>query len=92
VTGAADGLDALRVLEQSEPSLVIFDLQLPRMDGRALLHELRQRWPHVGVLLMTGTEDVRRAAIELEVTAYVAKPFDLEELIQLVRRQLSQSA
>ena len=59
VVEAADGLDALAVLEGSRPALILLDLSMPDLDGLALLQFLRQdvRWRSIPVVVVTGSDD-----------------------------------
>ena len=56
---AADGLDALAVLEGSRPDLILLDLSMPDLDGLALLEFLREevRWRSIPVVVVTGSDD-----------------------------------
>jgi len=55
VYSAADGVEALAILEQNSPiDLVIADVSMPRMDGRELALELARRQPHMPVVLISG--------------------------------------
>src|SRR5215210_1494375 len=51
--GAADGYEALRVIEATKPDLVLLDLMMPYMDGWAVLTELRQ-WPTMPPVIVTS--------------------------------------
>jgi CheY-like chemotaxis protein len=83
VLSAADGLDALRVLEHTDPWLMLLDMQLPRMNGPELIREIRRRGIRIKVIIMTGTQDARQAAQELEADGYLAKPFEIDDLTRL---------
>jgi CheY-like chemotaxis protein len=54
VLTAGDGLDALLVLKKSLPDVIISDLHMPRMSGFELLKIVRQRFPHIGIIAMSG--------------------------------------
>ena len=55
VYAAADGLEAIEVLEKNAPiDLVVADVSMPRMDGRELALELARRYPHLPVVLISG--------------------------------------
>jgi len=92
VLSAADGVDALRVLEHTDPWLLLLDVNLPRMDGRDLVQELKDRRISVKVVIMTGAQDARRTAQELGADGYLAKPFDLDELARIVEHHRPQAA
>lgn len=79
---AAEGMEI--AVEQS-PDLIILDVMLPRVDGLALLSELRARGVHAQVLVFsaTGASNADRA-IALGASGYLAKPFELSELRRCV--------
>lgn len=83
---AADGLEGLRLTEEHRPDVVITDVRMPRMDGLELAEKLRERFPAVKVLLLSGYADFAYAqqAIRLGVTEYLLKPFGAEELLEKV--------
>jgi CheY-like chemotaxis protein len=88
--GAADGREALgRLRERESPwCLVILDLAMPTMDGRAFRAEQRQdpRLSEIPVVLLSARHDVDDVALELEVAAHMTKPIQITDLLQLVRR------
>ncbi|WP_342642533.1 hybrid sensor histidine kinase/response regulator [Rhodoligotrophos ferricapiens] len=91
---SVDGIDALAVLrEQSDIDLVVADIEMPRMDGLALLRAMKNdaRLEAIPVILMTsraGAEDVRRG-LELGAEAYLTKQkFDQRELLATINQLL----
>jgi DNA-binding response OmpR family regulator len=92
VLSAADGLDALRVLENCDPKLLLLDLQLPRMEGKELVQEIRHRRISIRIIIMTGTQDARRAARELRADGYLSKPFELDEVLALAEQYCPRAA
>jgi CheY-like chemotaxis protein len=87
--GVKDGADALAMVEQAPPDLILLDLFLPGMDGAEALRQLRQRDYAGGVILITGShdEDTLDEAWALGPQEVIGKPIDLEQLlisIQLV--------
>ncbi|MER6951066.1 response regulator transcription factor [Nonomuraea sp. NPDC000554] len=89
VLTAADGMEALRVAEQSTPDLVMLDVMLPDLDGLAVAGRLRSRGRRVPVLFVTAkdTPEDRIAGLGLGED-YVTKPFSLEEVIARIRAVL----
>ena len=82
---ARDGMEALEELSAAEYDVVVLDLQMPRMDGRAFFREMISRGhrPQVVILSAYGAEEAQR---ELKVAAAVPKPFDPDVLIETVRK------
>lgn len=89
VLTAADGMEALRVAEESTPDLVMLDVMLPDLDGLAVAGRLRSRGRRVPVLFVTAkdTSEDRLAGLGLGED-YVTKPFSLEEVIARIRAVL----
>jgi two-component system OmpR family response regulator len=85
---ATNGRDALELIEQVEPDVMLLDLMMPVMDGWAVMLEIARRGieaPRIVVVsARAGTLDRRRAE-EFDVDAFVAKPFDMEELLTTIR-------
>ena len=75
---ASDGEEALLAIEVAEPDLMILDLQMPVMDGRALLTELKRRGHRFAVLILSAA-GARSAGRELALPA-LEKPFDIDAL------------
>jgi response regulator RpfG family c-di-GMP phosphodiesterase len=88
VDEAGNGEEALQAMQANPATLVLSDIQMPGMDGFALLRELRARWPEAAVVMVSGNGDVQVAVSCLAVGAmdYLTKPFHLEE----VRARLTQ--
>ena len=75
VRSANDGVQALVAIEEAEPDLVILDLQMPVLDGRAVLAELRRQERPLAVLIVTALE-ARAVGREFGIPA-LEKPFDV---------------
>jgi putative two-component system response regulator len=87
---AANGVEALEQLERSSITLVMTDMEMPRMGGIELLRQLRAKYPDVAVVMVTGNTDVETAvdALGLGAMDYIVKPFQLEEVRARVRQAL----
>ena len=85
---AADAEQALAWLERGRTGLVLSDVQMPGMDGHALLRTLKSRWPEVPVLLMTayGQIDMAVQAMREGAADYLPKPFEPDRLLAAVAR------
>ena len=87
---AHDGLDALTKIKQTKPDLIVSDVLMPNMNGRALLRELRKQDNWTPVILLTqisGTPE-RIMALEEGADDYLNKPFDPQELVVRIRAVL----
>jgi putative two-component system response regulator len=82
VDEASDGHEAIERMEAQPSTLVLTDIEMPRMDGFSLLRVLRSRWPDAAVMMISGNGDVQTAVSCLSVGAldYLTKPFHLEEV------------
>ena len=88
VGDAENGEDALEKLEQWEPDVVITDIRMPYMDGLTLTKRIRQKYPSMKILIFSGYDDFEYAkqAIKLNVTEYILKPVNSEELSVILKR------
>jgi len=86
IVEAADGCEALALIDGTDPDLVITDVNMPAMDGLALIRELHQRprFQLMPILVLTteGSERMMQKGRELGATGWVVKPFDPGELRQ----------
>ncbi|MBK5227805.1 MAG: response regulator transcription factor [Actinobacteria bacterium] len=92
VTVSKDGSDAVRLLEDIRPDMVILDLMLPGTDGFELCREMRER-SSVGIVVLSArrgeTDKVR--ALNLGADDYMTKPFGIEELLARIHATLRRS-
>jgi DNA-binding response OmpR family regulator len=89
---ATDGADAIEVLEQREPELMVLDLMLPKVDGLEITRWVRERGDMPIIMLTArGSETDRIAGLEMGADDYVVKPFSPQELVSRVRAVLRRS-
>lgn len=93
VLSAADGVEALEILKKEKVDLVITDIRMPRMDGIDTLFAIRQSFPRLPVILMTGyaVGDKAERTVELRIATCLKKPFDTGELADIVKAHLGRS-
>ena len=84
--GGRTALEKIRL--GPEPQLLVLDLRMPDMDGRALIGELHREGQGPRVILLSADRDVAAAARELGAEGFVEKPFAPESLLAAVRRAL----
>jgi len=96
VASAADGEEALRKIRELRPDLLILDLLMPRVDGFAVINELRrpewEKFSHLPVVVLTSIrEEIAQRRYQLETgermafSSYVEKPYDHDQLLAVVR-------
>jgi CheY-like chemotaxis protein len=90
VRSVADGLQALRSLEEQAPDLIVLDLMLPWVNGIEVLSTIRQdpRFTKTPVVVTTGTATSAFDLRDLGPVRVLRKPFSVNELISTVRRLL----
>jgi DNA-binding NtrC family response regulator len=83
VLTANSGAVALDVLAENPVDVVILDVKMPGMDGMEVLALIKQRHPHVEVIMLTGHANVEAAMRGMELGAfdYLMKPADFEDLL-----------
>jgi response regulator RpfG family c-di-GMP phosphodiesterase len=87
---AGNGIEALEMLAKYPAILVLSDLRMPKMDGFALLREIRSLYPDIAVVMITAVADVEIAVNCLAIGAadYVIKPYQLEDVRARVAQAL----
>jgi DNA-binding NtrC family response regulator len=90
VLTASNGTQALALMEEETPGLVITDLKMPGPSGLELLKKIRQDYPQTTVLLITAFGTVQTAVEAMKAGAYdyITKPIDYEELVLVVNRAM----
>ncbi|GIO85448.1 hypothetical protein J25TS5_23800 [Paenibacillus faecis] len=85
---AYDGMEALRLVQEHGVDLVLSDIRMEGMDGLQLAKCLKERFPEVRVIMISGYEDFdyARQAIRLGVSDYLLKPVEIDELTEVVKK------
>ena len=86
VTMAARGDDALKLFKTSPPNLILLDIMLPGMDGWQVCREVR-KLSNIPIIMLTAKDETFDKVLGLELGAddYVAKPFDMKELVARIK-------
>ncbi len=94
VMTAKDGLDAIRVLQDAKPNIILLDIEMPNMDGYEFATHVRndERVSDVPIIMITSrVGDKHRArAIEIGVNDYLGKPYQDSQLLESIRRLLDE--
>ena len=86
VATAADGAGALAVLEGFDASLILLDMRMAGMDGWSFAEAYKRIPGRAPILVLTAARDAAVSAAEIEADAFLAKPFELRQLLGLVAR------
>ena len=86
VESATNGAEALAALERRAPSLVLLDMRMPVLDGWEFARVLHAKDEAPPILVMTASHHTKQWAEEIGATGYIAKPFDLGELLTAIER------
>ena len=91
VEGFDGGSGVHAQLAQREPDAIVSDIRMPDVDGLELLGDITSRYPHLPVVIMTGYSDLDSAVSAYQGGAYeyLAKPFDIDEAVALVKRAVA---
>lgn len=93
VIWAADGEEAIASIQETPPDLIILDVIMPRMNGFEVIRELRSHSKTVNLPVVFCTQkntNIDRAwGTELGADAYLSKPFEPQQLVNIVQRLLS---
>ncbi|HEY8757105.1 MAG TPA: response regulator [Candidatus Limnocylindria bacterium] len=86
VRTAANGAEALEALDHVAPALILLDMRMPVVDGWAFAERFHERALTYPIVVMTAAESARRWAEEIGATGYIAKPFEVNELLETIER------
>jgi two-component system, OmpR family, response regulator MprA len=83
--GATDGEEALELIDARRPQAILLDVHMPLLDGPALAQKMRGRGINVPLVVMTAGANARRWAERMGATAYLPKPFTVDQLTSVMR-------
>ncbi len=89
---ARDGLEAMQIVKQHQPDIILLDLQMPRMNGMEVLDALQADGLDIPVILMTfhGSEEIAVEVYRKGVRDYVRKPYTVDEMMDAMKRCLGE--
>lgn len=90
---AHNGVTGLAILEEFHPDLVLTDFKLGDMDGATILTRIKEKFPHLPVLIITGYSDIKTAINVMKQGAYdyITKPLFPDEILLTIRKALNHS-
>jgi two-component system response regulator (stage 0 sporulation protein A) len=90
---AQDGVEALKLIHDIKPDLVVLDIIMPNLDGLGVLEKLKTMdldpLPHIIILSAVGQDKVTERAISLGADYYIIKPFDMEVFVNRIRQMVN---
>jgi CheY-like chemotaxis protein len=86
VIEAADGRVMLEMMAKERPDLVLMDVMMPGIDGREAYRQLRLHPEHRDVPVVMMSAGVRPIKLDPSIAGFMAKPFDISQLVELVVR------
>ena len=82
---ADDGSEAVALVDQLRPDVVLMDVAMPALDGIAATRRIRDRWPETAVVLITGEDEQADArAYEAGAAAYLKKTGEIVSVVDLI--------
>lgn len=89
---ASDGREAVRLVAEQQPDIVLMDLQMPVLDGTQATREIKQQWPDVTVIALTVYATEQTAALAAGADAFVMKGSAPERLLHALGIQIASNA
>ncbi len=93
VITAIDGQDGLEEVAQEMPAVILLDMKMPGTNGWQFAREFRARYDRQApIVVLTAAEDARKRAEEIGAEGYLGKPFEIDELLQVLASQIAAGA
>ena len=86
VVTARNGSEALQLVEELAPHVVLLDMNMPVLDGEGFVQGMRARGLDLPIVVMTAGASAQRWAADLGAAAYLSKPFEISSLIDVTER------
>jgi len=85
--------DALAAIKDEEPQVIVSDIRMPQGSGLELLQVIKEKYVHIPVIIMTAYSDLESAVAAFQGGAfeYLAKPFDVDQAIEIIHRAIDES-
>jgi chemosensory pili system protein ChpA (sensor histidine kinase/response regulator) len=92
---AKDGVDAVALLQEMRPDVMLLDIEMPRMDGFEVARHMKnsKELQHIPIIMITSRtgEKHRKVAMELGVRRYLGKPYQESELLENIQDMLDEN-
>jgi two-component system chemotaxis response regulator CheY len=89
---ARNGIEGMEIIREAPPDLILTDLYMPKMDGFGFIEHIKNNPTTQGIPIIVvsawPTSDHRQRAFECGALAFVAKPFDTDALVDLIKENL----
>jgi len=79
---------AIEAMKNDNFTLLLIDVKMPKHDGMYLMEKIKEQWPDIPIIVMSGyyTTETIKEAFEMGAAKFIAKPFEPEELVKTVRQ------
>lgn len=83
---ASDGEEAIAACEELQPQVVLMDIRMPQMDGREATRQIKEKWPHIQVLVLTTFSDLQyiKEAMNYGASGYLLKDSSPELIVESI--------
>jgi two-component system, OmpR family, response regulator MprA len=90
---ASTGTEGIRAVEQQSPNLVILDLGLPDVSGESICLEVRKKYPHIKIIILSAKHNIADIINGLNLGAddYITKPFNADEFVARIHARLREN-
>ena len=80
--------EAIEAMKNDNFALLLIDVKMPKHDGMYLMKKIREQWPDIPIIVMSGyyTAETIKEAFEMGAANFIAKPFEPDELVKIVRQ------
>lgn len=89
---AEDGAEALKLFDNRQVDLLVTDFNMPHMNGAELIEEVRKKdkYKYIPVIVLSTeiSEEKKQSAINAQITAWVAKPYDIMKFVKIINKAL----
>ena len=82
---------ALEAMKNNRFDLLLIDVKMPKKDGMYLMGKIKEQWPDMPIIVMSGyyTTETIQEAMSVGATTFIAKPFEPDELVETVRKVIA---